>query len=181
MRSAVYYNEFSFPFLRVARLIVKWRPHKDIYRIDWEQPRHRIPSARLLEMLIYSEEFNLAHSLSGRCPAGIKPRGIRYSDRVCSRALWTREYIKSKCDLLTFAQLNCKGLPKNFNFWGGRFYIFKWRGGPRKKSTAGRKSCRTKPESDAFFSPWNRILLKTSNDTVIVFQVTVFLTLDTLY
>lgn len=73
-------------------------------RIDWKQPRHRIPSAWPLEMLIYSEEFNLAHSSRGRRPAGMKPR-IRYSVRVLFRPLWTQEYIKSRFGLLTFRAL----------------------------------------------------------------------------
>lgn len=76
--------------------------------IDWLE-RH-IPTGHLFEMLIYSEEFNLAHS---SCPAlaHVPPYPFRHP-RAPSRAshadlifwsrsavrfvaLWTREYIKS--------------------------------------------------------------------------------------
>lgn len=67
-----------------------------------------------LQMLIYSEEFNLAHSSGGMWRRGRGGGGVRGRPRwsdipiVSPLALWTQEYIKSGFGLLTFAQSDCE-------------------------------------------------------------------------
>lgn len=87
---------------------------KDIYRIDWKQ-RNSF-GTRPLQMLIYSEEFNLAHSWIGRWPAAGRGAFYPTSDIPIASpsTLWTQEYIKSGSGLLTFAQVRLDGFTSSF-------------------------------------------------------------------